>query len=135
MLFRSRAGHWPQVHGRRPSFCLWRPDSKRARGLRCLPPGAGAPRAGQGGECGAKSTFTLYKVRGDLMVPRASRTRGGGGCLTGAVLVTGGGTELVAGRSGGGDSGQAAGCPHTRVGAAGARGGLDVEKRATGALA
>ena len=28
------------------------------------------------------------------------------------VLVTGGGTELVAGRSGGGDSGQAAGCPH-----------------------
>lgn len=57
------------------------------------------------------------------MVPGASRTREGGGCLTGAVLVTGGGAELVAGHSGGGDGGQAGGCPHTRVGAAGARGG------------
>ena len=55
------------------------------------------------------------------MVPRASRPRGGGGWRTGEVLVTGGGAELVVGRSGGGDGRQAGGRPHTRgswVGAA-----------------
>lgn len=109
----QRAGHWPQ--GRRPSFCLRRPDSKRARSPRCLPPGAGAPRAGKGGECGAKSGFTLCKVRGGLMVPRASRPRGGGGCRAGEVLVTGGGAELVVGCSGGGDGSRRAGA-HTHVG-------------------